>query len=51
MPQQIFGRTVTWLTSGSHLQRSFPVRASTANTMLQFVIPYKVPFQNRGVAS
>jgi hypothetical protein len=27
------------------------VRASTANTTLQFVIPYRVPFEKSGVAS
>src|SRR5580704_5462659 len=50
-PQQIFGRTAVWFTSGSQRQRSLPVRASTANTTLQLVMAYKVPFETRGVAS
>src|SRR2546425_7209724 len=50
-PQQILGRTAPWFTSGSQRHFSLPVRASTAKTTLQLVIPKMVPFQNRGVAS
>ena len=46
-PQQTFERTVSWLTSGSQRQSSSPVRASTAKTMLQLVIPYRAPFQTQ----
>jgi hypothetical protein len=38
-PQQILGRTAVWFTSGSQRHFSLPERASTAKTMLQFVIP------------
>src|SRR5262245_32224462 len=50
-PQQTLGCTACRLTSGSQRHFSFPVRASTAKTMLQFVMLYRVALCIKGVAS